>query len=683
MKDLQKETTLHTHTLGWLAALVLLAQVPHYLHLPWWVVLLSVLVVLTRFYGFKDTAHSRPSWLMPVGVALAAALSALLLRYHYGYFLGRDPCVAFLFLLVSFKFFESRITKDGTLLICLSGFLLLTQYFYAQNIISALVTLPAVLVLGGTLLNLRGSQRRESVKHSLALTAKMLLQGLPIAAALFLLFPRLPAPLWNLPDDAVATTGLSGKMSPGTISALSLSDEVAFRVEFNGPIPAPAQRYWRGPVLDMFDGRHWTTNPSVALQPAPLSITTAPGPPPVSTQQSRPETAYTVTLEPHRQRWLFALDVAGTLPTSLESTSETPRALGRMQIDRQLIAPEPITSTLRYRQTSRLSQQYDDPSPAITNNTQLAGNNLAAEAFARELRQRYPDDLGYVTALMQWFHNEPFHYTLQPDLLGHNPIDEFLFSTRRGFCEHYASSFVFLLRSVSIPARVVTGYLGGQMNGDYMIVRQSDAHAWAEAWIDGRWRRYDPTAAVAPERVDQGLSSAVPSSDPVPGLARTNPGWLQALQLRWDALDYQWKTAVVGFNNASQQKFWQSLGLNTPPIWVITLILLLVAAIWCVVILGIRKPGALKRTPEDRLWERFCERLARAGLPRRPEEGPRDYARRITGRWPKHADVLETITHALIQLRYGTITPDRRDTLISTASGHLKKLPAARQLRRQ
>ncbi|MBX2826408.1 MAG: DUF3488 and transglutaminase-like domain-containing protein, partial [Gammaproteobacteria bacterium] len=563
MKNLQHDSPLQRHTVGWLAALVLLAQVPHYLHLPWWISFLAALLVLFRLQGLNKPALLHSHWKTTLGVALAAGLSAFVLRYHYGYFLGRDPCVAFLFLLVSFKFVETRTTKDGTLVICLSGFLLLTQYFYAQNIISALVTLPAVLVLGGTLLNLRDSNRSETIGRSLTLTAKMLLQGLPIAAALFLLFPRLPAPLWNLPDDALAQTGLSGSMSPGTISTLSMSDDVAFRVEFDGRVPAPAQRYWRGPVLGVFDGREWTTNSSATLRPASLSIEN-------KRSRGRPDqssitgSTYTVTLEPHRQRWLFALDVADALPTALVSGNDIPRALGYMQINRQLIAPEPINTTLRYRQSSTLENHFVDPSPATTMNTQLAGNNIAAESFAREMRLRYPDDKAYTTAILQWFHNEPFHYTLQPDLLGDRPVDEFLFATRRGFCEHYASAFVYLLRAASIPARVVTGYLGGKMNGDYMIVRQSDAHAWAEVWIDGSWHRYDPTSAVAPERVDEGLSSSVPATDPVPALAGNSPGWLRALHLRWDALDYRWKAAVVNFNNNSQQKFWQSLGFNTP-----------------------------------------------------------------------------------------------------------------------
>lgn len=683
MKKPRPETPLERYTIAWLGALVLLAQVPHYLHLPWWVSALGAAVVLLKFQGFKHTTNSRTRWVSSIGVALAAATSAALVRYHYGYFLGRDPCVAFLFLLVSFKFIESRSTKDGTLIICLSGFLLLTQYFYAQNILSALITLPAVLVMGGTLLNLRDTHRRESIKHSLMLNTKLLLQGLPIAAALFLLFPRLPAPLWNLPDDALAQTGLSGTLSPGTISALSMSDEVAFRVEFDNHVPAPAQRYWRGPVLGVFDGRHWSTSTSATLRSAPLSVVGETPDETPKTQKAIPETLYTVTLEPHRQRWLFALDVAGSLPTSTSTSGNPPRALGYMQVNRQLIAPQPVTTTLRYRQSSSLDNRYDDPSPASTVNTQLAGNNVAAEAFARKMRRRFPDDKSYATAIMQWFHNEPFHYTLQPDLLGDRPVDEFLFSTRRGFCEHYASSFVYLLRAASVPARVVTGYLGGQMNGDYMIVRQSDAHAWAEAWIDGRWHRYDPTAAVAPERVEQGMSYSVPNTDPVPSLARNESGWLQALQLRWDALDYRWKSAVVNFNNSSQQKLWQSLGLNTPPAWVITTIMLILAAIWCCVMLGFKFSQRKTQAADDFLWKRFCDRLDQAGLPRQSDEGPHDYAQRIKSRWPSHADSVDQIAGALIRLRYGRASAKTRNSLLNRVTTDLKKLPSARQLRRQ
>ena len=299
-------------------------------------------------------------------------------------------------------------------------------------------------------------------------------------------------------------------MAPGSISELSLSDAIAFRVDFDGPIPPPRQRYWRGPVLSGFDGREWTR------QPQRLDGTLA--------RTNAPSIGYTVTLEPHFKAWLFALDLPSALPlvTIDPETIGSPHAgeVAGITRSQQLVARTLVTQPLRYRQRSVLSDRYAaDPALDAAENLRLPrrsnDGNPKTLAFAQALRADHPDDGDYIRTVLAWFTREAFVYTLAPPLLDHDPVDGFLFETRRGFCEHYASAFVVLLRAAGIPARVVTGYQGGEINprGGYMMVRQSDAHAWAEALVDGEWRRYDPTAAVSPSRIELGLGGALPTSD--------------------------------------------------------------------------------------------------------------------------------------------------------------------------
>ncbi|MBX2823440.1 MAG: DUF3488 and transglutaminase-like domain-containing protein [Gammaproteobacteria bacterium] len=668
----RNDSALSASATFWLGAMVLLAQIPHYLHLPWWVSLLGASLVALRF----ARGNTRRSRFDAIVLALVALGSAFAIRWHFGYFLGRDPCVAFLFLLVSFKFIEGRSAKDATVLICLAGILLLTQYFYAQSLLSAIVTLPAVLVLGGALLNIRDPHQSWSAAASLRITVKLLLQGLPIAALLFLLFPRLPAPLWNVPDDALGRTGLSDTLAPGSISQLSMSDAVAFRVEFDGAIPPPSQRYWRGLVLTEFDGRRWSLKKPVAGEPEPV-LAAATGP------EDSGALSYTVTLEAHHKHWLFALDVPRSTALSLPSPGDPVKILGHLRSDRQLHSILPVRSTLRYRQSSWLDDGYADPLPPLIDHTRLAGHNVATDQFARELRQEHPNDMNYIQAVLDWFHNEPFHYTLQPDLLGDRPVDEFLFLTRKGFCEHYASAFVHLLRSAGIPSRIVTGYLGGEMNEDYMIVRQSDAHAWTEAWVDGRWHRFDPTSAIAEERVEQGLVVNYETVSSDTNRTSLNGGWLKAIGLRWDAINFSWKRAVVNFNDQSQERLWNRLGIGTPEPWLITTVLFVAALLWGLMVLRPQLPRFRRLSPEQKSWERLNRHFSRSGLTRIPHEGPRDYLARCSNRWPACEQSLSEMSDALILLRFGTPSPEQRQALLARVRQISRQLPSARVLRRE
>jgi len=637
--------TMNARTLYALSALIFLVQLPHLPTLPLWASALGCTLVAARLLLLRNPSLTvLATVLSPLGVTIIAAASALLIRWDYGYFIGRDPCVGFLFILVAAKFAEVRRAQDATTLLCLCAFLLLTQYFYSQTILSAALTLPAVFALAYSLSILRDWRNPDGTLAQLKMISALLVQGLPLAAVLFMVFPRLPGPLWSLPEDAMATTGLSDSMSPGSIGSLSLSDAVAFRIDFDGEIPTSSQLYWRGPVLTEFDGRNWGISAT--------QVAASPG-------YSGPESAltnYTVTLQAHRQRWLFALDSATTLPSSYNATqaekNRYSRVLGQMYDDGQILATDTVSQTLRYRQSSILSDTIPSAGPVRNETLYLPGQNTRAIEFARNMRSSATNDLAYAQAIMKHFNTQAFRYTLQPQTLGHSPIDEFLFDTLEGFCEHYASAFVVLMRAAGIPARVVTGYQGGEMNEDYMIVRQSNAHAWTEAYIDGLWRRFDPTAAVAPSRVEGGLAAALPNESAVPRMARQAPGFLRDMQLRWDAINHHWQRLVIDFDNDSQAGLWERTGLDMPSPLQLSLIMIAIAGIWSAVVLGLPRYESKKLPRQERSWQSLTSLLHARGMTRLHNESPSEYLERAARQWPSHELRWQRIQTAFAQLRF-------------------------------
>jgi protein-glutamine gamma-glutamyltransferase len=644
----------------WLGALLLVTQLPLVSFVPVWVAGFGAMLVALRFLLLRRDrlrAGALPARIPSWALALFALTAGIAIKVSFGYFLGRDPSVAFLYLLIGIKFLETRTTRDASLLVCLGSFLVVTPFFYNQSLWAAIAALPALLLLGAVLQVLAlpaAGEKPVRWRVPILRAAKFFAQGIPLALLLFVLFPRLTGPLWGLPADHMGKSGLSDRMAPGTITELSLSDSVAFRVDFAGAVPQSPQLYWRGPVLTRFDGWEWTAIPRPSGHLAP------PGAKPIT---------YTVTLEPHYKPWLFALDLPAALPRVATDPGSGPpgNEIAMLTRDQQLISRTLVSQPLRYEQQSILRDAYpqtDDAQAAAetAEALRLPPGNPRTHALARELRDGAVDDRGFVRAVLMYFRNEPFVYTLSPgELFEHDVIDGFLFDSKRGFCEHYASAFVVLLRAAGVPARVVTGYQGGEINpsGGYMIVRQSDAHAWAEALIDGQWQRYDPTAAVAPSRIEGGIGRAL-AEESIPLFARMDGNWLKAVQLAWDAVNYNWGRHVIGFNYERQRSFWRDWKLDGLEAWQMVIVGALFALVWLGGLLGWL---VWRRRHQDRaraLWDHVGARLARAGLPRQPHEGPLAYAARAAARWPEFAVAFQVIGDAYAALRYG-LEADRDD----------------------
>jgi transglutaminase-like putative cysteine protease len=616
---------------------ILMVIAPHADHLPLWVSSLCGAVLLWRAY-LNYSGNPLPNkWLLML--ITFAGTGGIAISFHTLF--GREVGVTLLMLLATLKLMELRTVRDAMAIIYLALFVIITNFFYSQTIPTALYMLATLFAITGTWVQLHG--RDIALEPRLRVAATLLLQAIPLTLILFILFPRVQGPLWGLPQDAYSSSGLDDRMAPGSLSRLILSESVAFRVSYKDKPPLREQMYWRGPVLWYFDGHTWTPG-STALFAAP--------------QFTGLDQAidYTVTLEPHNKTWLFALDVPDkiSLPVTLSH-------------DFRLYNKKPVNARLRYEARSHLGYRANlqETGRQIQRALQLPQqSNPRARQLAAGWKASSTDNAALVRTALSYFNLQGFEYTLEPPLLGTDNIDEFMFETRQGFCEHYASAFVFLMRAANVPARVVTGYLGGEFNdiGDYYIVRQSDAHAWAEVWLAGQgWVRVDPTGAIAPARIQTGLSAAVSNNAALPFMARNPPQWLRNLRLNWDALANQWNQWVLGYDSERQFAFltrlgmesvtWQKMAMNMA----IGLGLLLgLFALFMLRHLYTRRPDKVQAA-----WLRLCRRLARAGLPRAAHEGALDYAARIAAARPELADTIMDLAARYSALRYGKVQDER------------------------
>ncbi|MFU8895831.1 MAG: transglutaminase TgpA family protein [Gammaproteobacteria bacterium] len=621
--------------LGLMLAALLFALVPAALRLPSWIIGVFAIAALWRLAVQQFGWRLPPGWLR-LPLAFACVIGVLL---TYRTFNGLEAGGALLVVMAAMKLLETRTRRDLQVLSFIGFFIILAQLLYDQPIWSLPWLLASVIAITVALLQgVRGGPPLP-LRTSTGIVLRMLAFAVPVALVLFLLFPRVPGPFWALPSHGAAgLTGLSDEMSPGQISQLIQSDEIAFRVSFDGPTPPPAMLYWRGPVLERFDGWTWRDLDRRALLNPDMEL-------------RGPSYRYRITIEPHGRAWLLALDYPGRWSDREALLTHAYQLVTRQPIDsvRALeieswpaAKPEPELSPLVRMRTLQLPD----------------GRNPRTAAFARELRAVAGSDDAFVDLVLAHFRNEPFVYTLQPPMLtGGHPVDEFMFRARRGFCEHYASAFTMLARAAGLPARVVTGYQGGETNpiSNRLVVRQSEAHAWSEVWLEGRgWTRVDPTGAVAPNRVELSLAEALPSGERVPGgQLRGFPGF-RALSQSWDALDSLWTDWVLGYGPDRQLALLARLGLpgadwRTLVIGVVLFVTAIMLALSLWLAWRLRPPA----TPEAlRLYREFCRRLEQAGLGRAPQEGPQDFAARIATERPALAQPVARVTRLYTALRY-------------------------------
>ena len=607
-----------------------LCMLPFWPHQPLWLNALLLLLLAGRATLAVQGHRQPPAWTL----ALLALLVGWALTGVYATLAGRDGGTALLLLLVALKTLETSRRRDALLLVLLGYFLSAAQFFFDQNTGVAVYTLLCALLLTACLIvwaRPGGALAQASPRPALRRSARLLLQALPLTVVLFLLFPRPDGPLWQMPitSSASSKTGLGDSVTPGSVSSLAQDDSVAFRATFEGALPAPEERYWRGPVLEGYDGRTW----SRAGDRFPLPRVTASG----------PTLRYRLTLEPSGQPWALALDVPTGVPVGLNVTGNL-----------QLVLPGGVNTRRQFDLEAMTHYRYglDAPLQQLNLDTFLpAGANPRARALAESWAGLSPAQT--VDAAYRFFQTDGLRYTLNPPLLtSADPVDELLYVSKLGFCEHFASSFAYLMRLSGVPARLVTGYLGGTVNratagSPYLIVRQADAHAWVEVWLAGQgWVRIDPTAAVSPARLQGGLAAALPDS--AAAALENGRGLFPGLRLRLDAFQNAWNQWVIGYDFARQQGLLSRLGLGEVGglryTLVLTLLLVLAAlpAFW----VRLRRRG-------DPLLLAYRELGLRLKLPMDETETPAEYARRAQKERPTRSDGIQSVTQDYLALRYG------------------------------
>ncbi|MFN3586345.1 MAG: DUF3488 and DUF4129 domain-containing transglutaminase family protein [Moraxellaceae bacterium] len=632
----------------WQIAAFVAALLPQHDRLPLWLSALAMLACLWRLPAV-ERRQAPPGGVLRAVLMMAGMAGVV---YSHRTLLGPEGGVSFLILAAALKLLETRDRRDVFVLAVLDVFVLSTAFLFSQSLLLTVYAGLALVVIVAALQALQqapGTTARRTLWRASVLVG----QALPLMLVLFVFFPRLP-PLWtfNL-TQGTGKTGMSDSMSPGDISALSESSALAFRVEFDGPVPPVKDLYWRGLVLSRFDGQRWTQNDwlgegDVYEEGRPFLPSWRTG----IVVGNAPPLRYRVILEPTDRTWLFGLDLA---------QSATPKV--GMTRDFRLQYRQPVFQRLTYEVRSYPAAALDREGLSVwmqRDTLQLPDGNPQSREQARRWRLALRDDRRYVQHVLDWFREERFFYTLRPPALGEQRIDEFLFRTRRGFCEHYAASFVFLMRAAGIPARVVVGYQGGEISplGDYLMVRQLDAHAWAEVWLQGSgWVRVDPTAAVAPGEIVAGASRLAenPGYWGGGGLAAMRYGnyrLFRELRHLADYVNYRWQRDVLGYDTDKQQGLMQRLLGDTSLLRRLAvmgvLLAVLAGALFLWALHGERQP----RHPLDRLYLRFCRQMAARGIARAPGESPSAYAERIAGAKPALATRARAITGLFVALRY-------------------------------
>ncbi len=620
------------HLLG-ISACLAMAVAAHLGSLPVW-----VLATVAIAGGIRLLLAYRGRSAPPRAIRLAvAALAIALVFAQFRTFNGLSAGTALLALMAGLKLFEAETPRD-IYIVTLSIYFLSVSALLQSDSFWLLAYLIVILWLTtASLLRLTTRHSGPDWRRALRYAGRILVQGLPLALALWLLFPRLAAPLWHLPDDgSSAATGLSDTLSPGDIDQLVQSDEVAFRVRFTAAPPPPLERYWRGPVMHDFDGHTWRRAYSGGAAP-PL-------------QPQGPAYRYTVSMEPHRHNWIFALD----WPARWDLPG------GRLTGDYTLVQRDPLSRPIDVAATSYTHVQNPAALGTLLRKRDTApprGNPRTLQ-FAHTLRAQHPDDMEYLRSVLAMFTQQPFYYTLTPPKLAGDSVDAFLFDTKRGFCGHYASAFAVLMRAAGIPAHIVTGYQGGTFNrfADYWIVRQSDAHAWVEVWIEGQgWLRIDPTSAIAPNRVEQSAAGALSADEPLVSRWQRRTPWLADSRLRLDALGQLWRERILLFDQDSQSRLLEWLHIPAPDGQ--KLVLVMAAAltlVMCWLTWSVRREiEPARRELLLRAYSRLCAKLAAVGIPRPLHEGAEAYAMRVAERRPDLGPTVAALCRQYSRLRYG------------------------------
>ena len=623
---------------------------PHVSHLPPWCTALTAAVLLWRARVALTGGALPGRWVLVAVLMVAAALTF----WSFRTLLGKEPGVTMAVALMALKTLELRARRDAFVVFFLGFFLILTHFLYSQSLTVAVAMLVSVWGLLTALVLAHLPVGQPSLRQASTLAARTALLGAPLMALMFVLFPRI-GPLWGVPHDNTGKTGLSNSMRMGSVAEVAQDDSIALRIRFNGPPPPPDALYFRGPVLTHFDGVEWQPLPPTLQRPGNLRV-------------AGPALHYEMTLEPLRLPVLPLLEATAVAPQI-----EGWRAVGLS--DLQWLVNRPVTERLRFEAEAHLAFKHGPTARNADMEEELMlppsfNPRTLAWAFAVRRDPVYATASGRVLAqmLLQHIRTQGFSYTLAPGEYGRNAVDEFWIDRREGFCEHFAAAFVVVMRALDVPARVVTGYQGTdpQPVDGYHVVRQSSAHAWAEYWEPGTgWVRADPTAAIAPDRINRGSRLAPPQGLVAGALGTMNPALLASLRQGWEAMNNRWNQWVLNYSRGQQMQVMKNFGFDTPS-WE-DMALLLISSLSTLALAGAAWAWWDRHRVDP--WVRQRERLRKAllalGVPAAAHEPPRTLAARVRERFGTGGETLAGLLDTLEQQRYGRAAQPRPSLVLT------------------
>ncbi|MEX2488234.1 MAG: DUF3488 and transglutaminase-like domain-containing protein [Pseudomonadales bacterium] len=637
------------NSLAWMLIAQAGVIAPHVSRLPLWVVALCIGCGLWRVMVYQG----RWSWPGKRVKVLFVLLGIVGVVLGYSGF-GLEPAVGLLVVAFVLKLLEMQRKHDAYVVILLAFFVAMTGFLFNQTIPFTLYMSIVVTMITAALVGLNQTLSHLHPVKTFKTAGVLLGQSIPLMVVLFVFFPRV-GPLWTVPlQRDVAQSGVSDTMSPGDISELAQSDELVFRATFGGDVPPSTQLYWRGLVLTRFDGTQWSQAPASAYGGLWRLDQGKPGWS-ENIQFRGNEVSYSIIIEPTGRNWLFSL-------TAPQPTSSNDMGMVR---DARFYSLDVIRNQRRYQLTSnldyRLDRELSDSWRARTTRLPESGNQRTRE-LAASMYDQAADPREYVNQVLQMFREQEFVYTLRPPALGENSIDEFLLETRRGFCEHYAGTFTFMMRAAGIPARVVVGYLGGEYNpiGDYVSVYEFDAHAWTEVWLQGEgWVRVDPTSAVAPARIESGLEAALGdedsflANDPLSWQRFRNTLLLSEIRLQIAAMRLYWDSWVIGYTPDVQMGllagYIEDLNIRKLGFIMLTVFFSVLGIIGLILLM---KRSRREIDPVNREYLDFCKILASYGLQRKTGEAPLHFATRTAESRPDLADAINRVTDIYMDKTY-------------------------------
>ena len=639
-----------------LLAVIAWTVIPHTPHLPGWTIGLTALVLAWRGLLAVESGPLPSKWVLLAVLTIALGLT----YWSYGSLLGKEPGVTLSVVLMGLKTLELRARRDAFVVFFLGFFIILTHFLYSQSLAVAVAMLISIWGLLTALVLAHMPVGQPSLRQASGLAARTALLGAPVMALLFALFPRI-GPLWGVPQDGISTTGLSNTMRMGSVTEVARDESVAMRIRFDGARPAQSQMYFRGPVLTRFDGLEWRP---IGLPFAPPGV---PDRVPALTPIGEP-VRYEATFEPLR---------VASVPL-LEATSEIEPVEGfrfSRREDLQWLGERPIFERIRIKAEAypRYSLGTSRRSGEIQESLELPpGFNPRILAWSRALRaepaNRGLDATGFSSLVLRHIRDGGYDYTLSPGEYGRNAIDEFWLDRKTGFCEHFASAYVVVMRAAGFPARVVTGYQGSDSEpvDGFFIVRQSSAHAWSEYWQTGKgWIRADPTGAVSPDRIGSSIRLSVQPGLVAGAIAAMSPELVASLRSAWEAVNNRWNQWVLNYTRGQQLDVLKNLGFAAPD-WE-DLALLLIGTLSTLALTGAAWAWLDRHRVDP--WVRQLERLKRAlrslGIAAAPHEAPRTLAARVRERLGEKGEPLAAALDALEKQRYGRAAATRPDAALT------------------